>query len=98
MLFHKQFEGLDILIPNAAVSTHFGAFIDTPAKAMDKMYEVNYKAVHLLIKEFLPLMERRKGANIIVMSSYAAYEPNNAIGMVELVEIKYKNEFQGFIR
>ena len=68
------------MVPNAAVSTHVGNFIDTPSDAMDKMYDVNYKSVHILIREFIPLMENRKGANIIIMSSITAFEANRLIG------------------
>jgi dehydrogenase/reductase SDR family member 4 len=52
----EKFGGIDILIPNAAVSTHFGTFLDTPETAMDKMFEINFKGVFLLIKEALPFM------------------------------------------
>ncbi|EGR28600.1 hypothetical protein IMG5_172120 [Ichthyophthirius multifiliis] len=76
----KQFGGIDILIPNAAVSLYMGTFTDTPEKAMDKMYEVNYKGVLFLIKEALPYMKNRKGANIILISSISGYEQINMIG------------------
>ncbi len=55
-------------------STHFGNFLDTSDKDMDKMFDVNYKGVFLLIKEALPFMKNRKGANICIMSSVGAYE------------------------
>jgi dehydrogenase/reductase SDR family member 4 len=41
--------GIDILVCNAAVSTHFGAFLETKPEAMDKMYEINVKSTYLLI-------------------------------------------------
>jgi len=50
----KKYGGIDVLVPNAAVSTHFGTFMDTSEAAMDKMWEVNVKGVFLLCKEALP--------------------------------------------
>ena len=82
----EKFGGIDLLVPNAAVSTHFGLFIDTPAEAMDKMYEINYKSVHMLVKECIPLMENRKGANIILMSSLGAFEPEKVIGFYSITK------------
>jgi dehydrogenase/reductase SDR family protein 4 len=51
-----KYGGIDILVPNAANSTHFGRFIDTKEVDMDKMFDVNFKSVFLLIKEAIPLM------------------------------------------
>jgi dehydrogenase/reductase SDR family protein 4 len=53
---------------------------------MDKMYEVNFRGAFSLVKESLPLMQGRKGANIILMSSYAAYEPDPTIGFYSITK------------
>jgi dehydrogenase/reductase SDR family protein 4 len=42
------FGGLDILVNNAAVSTHVGPTITTPADQVDKMFDVNVKAGFIL--------------------------------------------------
>ncbi|EAR87988.2 enoyl-(acyl carrier) reductase (macronuclear) [Tetrahymena thermophila SB210] len=75
-----KFGGVDILIPNAAVSTFMGAFTDTPEQAMDKMYEINFKGVLFLVRDALPFMRGRKGANVILVSSLSGYEQENLIG------------------
>ena len=53
---------------------------------MDKMYDVNYKSIHMLVKECLPLMENRKGANIILMSSIGAFEADKMIGFYAITK------------
>lgn len=73
-------------MPNAAVSTHFGSFLDTDEKQMDKMFEVNVKGVFTLIKEAFPHMEKRKGSNIVIISSYVAYNPNSTIGFYSITK------------
>ena len=57
-----------------------GAFSDTPENAMDKMYDINFKGVLFLVRDALPLMRERKGANIILVSSLSGYEPESVIG------------------
>ena len=53
---------------------------------MDKKYEINIKSTFLLIKEALPFMENRKGANIIILSSFAAYELGNTLGFYSITK------------
>ena len=53
---------------------------------MDKMYDINFKGVFLIIKEALPFMQDRKGANIVILSSYAAYEPLTSIGFYSITK------------
>lgn len=53
---------------------------------MDKMYEINFKGVFLLIKEALPFMQSRKGANIVILSSFAAYEPEQTIAFYSITK------------
>ena len=76
----KNYGRIDVLVPNVAVSTFFGNFLDMNEQAMDKMYDINIKSTFLLIKEAYPLMKGVKGANILILSSYAAYEPDRSIG------------------
>jgi len=74
------------LVPNAAVSTHFGSFIETTEVQMDKMYDVNFKSAFFLIKEALPLLKARKGSNVVVISSYAAYDQNKELGFYSITK------------
>ncbi len=40
---------LDVLVPNAAVSTHFGNQLEISEKAYDKLWNVNVKSTFFLI-------------------------------------------------
>ncbi len=40
---------LDVLVPNAAVSTHFGSQLEISEKAYDKLWNVNVKSTFFLI-------------------------------------------------
>ena len=82
----EKYGRIDVLVPNAAVSTFFGDQFDIPEKAMDKMYEINIKSTFFLIKEALPLMRNVKGANIVIISSYAAYEPDMTISFYSITK------------
>ena len=85
--FIKQKYGrIDVLVPNAAVSTFFGDQFDIEEKSMDKMYEINIKSTFFLMKEALPLMRGVKGANILIISSYAAYEPDMTISFYSVTK------------
>lgn len=54
-----KFGGIDVLIPNAAISPYMGKFLNTPEKAIDSMYKVNFKGAFFLIKEAIPFMQNR---------------------------------------
>lgn len=82
----EKFGRIDVLVPNAAVSTFFGNQFEITEAAMDKMYEINIKSTFFLIKEALPLMEGVKGANILIVTSYAAYEPDMTISFYSVTK------------
>ena len=60
----ENFGKIDIIVPNAAVSTFYGAFIDTPENAMDKMFSVNIKSVILFIQLSYPYLLKSETPNI----------------------------------
>lgn len=78
---HEKWGRLDVLVPNAATSLHFGMSVDTPEKAYDKMFETNVKSIFQMITEYLPLLQKSKTANICITSSYTAYSNSNLIGV-----------------
>ena len=77
----KKFGRLDVLVPNAAVSLHFGLALDTPEKAYDKMFDVNVKSIFMMIKEYIDLVKKSPTGNICITSSYTAYSNSNVIGI-----------------
>lgn len=56
-MIEKKYGRIDVLVPNAAVSTHVGPTLDMNATQFDKMFDVNIKGTFLLIKEALPLLQ-----------------------------------------
>ncbi|XP_011439833.2 dehydrogenase/reductase SDR family member 4 isoform X1 [Magallana gigas] len=75
-----DFGGVDIFISNAAANPHFGPLLSCSEEAWDKIFETNVKATFMLCKEIVPLMEKRGGGSIVVVSSFAGYKPSEIIG------------------
>jgi len=71
----EKYGGLDILVSNAAVNPTYGSILETKEEAWDKIFEVNVKASFLLCKEAVPLMEKRGGGSIVIVSSIGGYNP-----------------------
>ena len=64
---------LDVLVPNAACSTHFGSQMEITERAYDKMWDLNVKSTFFLIKECIELIRAAgEGANICIISSVTA--------------------------
>ena len=69
-LIKEKHGRLDVLVPNAACSTHFGNQLEINERAYDKMWELNVKSTFFLIKESKALMTASgKGASVLVVSS-----------------------------
>jgi dehydrogenase/reductase SDR family member 4 len=71
---------LDYLVPNAAVSTQMGSFVDATDDQIQKMLEINYKSTFFLIQEALPHLKEQKDSAIVILASYAAYDLPGLIG------------------
>eukprot|EP01016_Furgasonia_blochmanni_P005330 TRINITY_DN12070_c0_g5_i3.p1 TRINITY_DN12070_c0_g5~~TRINITY_DN12070_c0_g5_i3.p1 ORF type:complete len:316 (-),score=51.82 TRINITY_DN12070_c0_g5_i3:117-1064(-) len=82
----ETYGGLDVLVLNAAASTHFGTTLDTTEDQFDKMIEVNLKGAFFLIKECYPLLKGRKGSNILIISSYVGYDAEPMIGAYSITK------------
>lgn len=76
----EKYGRIDYLVTNAAVSTHMGGFFDAEEKAIMKMWEINFLATFLLIKETVPHLAKNPGSSIVVVSSYTGYEFSKLIG------------------
>ena len=73
---------LDCLVPNAAVSTHYGKQFEITEKRYDKLWDVNVKATFFLIQECLPLLQKAEpGANVCIVSSVTGKNPHAIIGL-----------------
>lgn len=90
----EKFGRLDVLVPNAAVSTFVGPTLDTSLSQFDKMYQTNVKGTFHLIKEALPLLQvyfiylfqKTPKSNVVVISSYVGYELEPGIGLYAITK------------
>ena len=76
----QKYGQIDYLVPNAAVSTHMGTFIDANDVQIQKMLDINYKSTFFLIQEALPHLRKQKDSAIAILASYAAYDLPATIG------------------
>jgi len=76
----SNFGGIDILVSNAATNPTMGSLFDCSEEAWDKIFEVNVKAAFLLTKEMLPHLQKRKGSNIVYITSIAGFQPFSVLG------------------
>ena len=81
-LIKSKYEGrLDVLVPNAACSTHFGSQMEISEKAYDKMWDLNVKSTFFLIKECYAMLQGTSGANVCIISSVTGQQPNFPLGV-----------------
>lgn len=70
----KELKGrVDVLVSNAASSTHMGSILDVKDSDWDKMFRTNVRAGLLLSQAFVPLMP--SGSSILFVSSIAGFTP-----------------------
>lgn len=76
----EKYGRIDYFVANAAVSTHMGSFFEANEKQVMKMWEINYLATFMFIKEVVPHLAKQPDSAIVVLSSYTGYELSNMIG------------------
>ncbi len=74
--------GLDVLVNNAGIF-RTGKVHDTSLEDFDQMFATNVRGVFMVTKESIPLMQGRKGANIINISSIAGTRSDPDMGVYE---------------
>ncbi|CAD8115834.1 unnamed protein product [Paramecium primaurelia] len=82
----EKYGRLDILVPNAAVSTHFGFVLDMTPQQYDKLFEVNLRGVYFLIQAAYPLLKETQDSNIVIISSIGGYESEMGLGMYSVTK------------
>lgn len=68
----ENYPDIDILINNAGLGV-YGEFTETDFDREDGMIDVNIRALHYLMKAYIPLMEKRGGGKILNVASSAAF-------------------------
>ncbi|HEV2851798.1 MAG TPA: SDR family oxidoreductase [Thermoanaerobaculia bacterium] len=77
----EAFGGVDVLVNNAATSTHFGPLLEAEDRQWDKMFEVNVKGYVHTIRACVPLMRERGGGSIVNVASVAGLSPYGGLGV-----------------
>ncbi len=68
----QKYPDIDILVNNAGLGV-FGEFTDTAFDKESQMLDVNIRAMHFLMKKYIPLMEQSRGKILNVASSAAFF-------------------------
>jgi len=77
----QTFDGIDILVNNAATNPTYGPIIQAEEWAFDKIMNVNVKAPFELARLAYPHMKVRGGGSVINMSSIAGDTPDPGLGL-----------------
>ncbi len=77
----SKYEGVDILVNNAAVNPIFGPVLNTDNAAFDKIMQVNLKGPFELAKLVHSSMVARGGGSIINISSIGGLSPEAMLGI-----------------
>ena len=77
----QKWDGIDIMVCNAAVNPHFGPSIDIPDDAYDKVMNSNVRSNFWLCNMVLPQMAERGGGSIIIVSSIAGLLGSSTLGV-----------------
>lgn len=72
--------GLDLLVNNAGTSW-VGQFVDMPIADLDRVLNVNVRALMLLCQAAIPLLKRSEGGQIINIGSVVAHMPQETIAL-----------------
>ena len=77
----SKYDGIDILVNNAAVNPIFGPVLNTNNEAFDKIMQVNLKGPFELAKLVHGSMVSRGGGSIINISSIGGLSPEAMLGI-----------------
>lgn len=70
----RKYQDIDILINNAGFGV-YGDFTKTDFDRESQMIDVNIRALHYLMKAYIPVFEKRGGGKILNVASSAAFFP-----------------------
>ena len=93
-----RFEGLDILVNNAAANPYFGPMEEAPEWAWDKICAVNLKGPFFLMQQAAMLMKERGGGSIVNVSSVNAVRPALFQGIYSMTKAGLVALTQGYAK
>ena len=82
----QRFGGVDVLVCNAGVNSHFGPLHEAGEEARRQAFAVNLDHPLHLSSRLAPLMAERGGGSIVLMSSIAGMRGNSKIGLYALTK------------
>ena len=80
----EQFDGIDIIVNNAATNPVFGPLQQATAEAFDKICDVNVKGPFELCKTAHSVMVERGGGAIVNVSSIGGVTPEAGLGLYSM--------------
>lgn len=75
-----EYQGIDILVNNAATNPVYGPLMETSLEAFDKIFNVNLRGPFALSKTVQPIMAERGGGSVVHVASVAGISPWQGIG------------------
>lgn len=80
----EHFDGIDIIVNNAATNPIFGPLQQATAEAFDKIFDVNVKGPFELCKTAHSVMVERGGGAIVNVSSIGGITPEAGLGLYSM--------------
>ena len=77
----ETYDGIDIVVNNAATNPHFGPLLQSEERQWDKIWDVNVKGYFRVSRAAVPEMLKRGGGKIINLSSIASKVPLSGMGI-----------------
>jgi NAD(P)-dependent dehydrogenase (short-subunit alcohol dehydrogenase family) len=77
----ERYEGVDILVNNAATNPHFGPLMTSEESHWEKILDVNLKGYFRMTKACVESMRGRGGGKIINMASVAGMQHQQGMGI-----------------
>lgn len=77
---HAKAGPIDVLVGNAGVNVHYGAIIDIPDEAYEKIMANNVQSNLWLARLVIPDMVEKGKGSIMFTSSIGAFKPNPKLG------------------
>lgn len=77
----QKWDGIDVLVCNAAVNPYFGPSINMPDDAYDKIMNSNVRSNFWLCNMVMPQMAERGGGSVIIVSSIAGLVGSPSLGV-----------------
>ncbi|CAA7407633.1 unnamed protein product [Spirodela intermedia] len=76
---------IDIVVSNAAANPTLDHILAIEESSLDKLWEINVKALILLLKDVAPYL--CKGSFVILISSVAGYQPGQSMSMYAVTKM-----------